>query len=114
RQAGVQCDDAADRGRLHVRVALAEDHVVDDLGVDPGPLDECGEDLTAELLRCDVLELAAEAAHRRAERLADDDVVRGGGCLGHGVSSWVCERWSFVVRTVVMSGKRWGPRPRRR
>src|SRR5690606_20219569 len=74
--AGVQRDDAADRGCLHVRVALAEDDVVDDVGIEAGALQQGGDDLAAELLRRDVLELAAEGAHGGAQRLADDDVVR--------------------------------------
>src|SRR5690606_10938085 len=78
--------DAADRGCLHVRVALAEDDVVDDVGVEAGALQQGGDDLAAELLRRDVLELAAEGAHGGAQRLADDDVVRGCGGLGHSVS----------------------------
>ena len=83
RQSRIEGDDAADRRSLHVRVAVAEDDILNGLARQVGLLQQSCEDLSAELLMRNVLELSAESAHGGAERFADDDV------FGHRVSLWV-------------------------
>ncbi len=79
RQPGVEGRDPADAGGLAVGVALPEDDVVDDLGVDAGAGHQLADDGRAELGGRDVLERAAVAADRGPQRLADDDVTAGQG-----------------------------------
>nr|WP_236853281.1 hypothetical protein [Brevibacterium linens] len=82
-QACVESDDATDGRGLHVRVAVAEDDVIDGVARKIGLFEQSGEHLPAELLGRNVLELSAECSHGGAEGFADDDV------FGHRVSLWV-------------------------
>ena len=79
RQPGVERRDPADRRRLAVRVALAEDDVVDRARLDAGPGQQRADDGGGQLGRGHVAEDAAVAAHRGAQRLADHDVAQGSG-----------------------------------
>src|SRR5699024_1416885 len=69
--------DAADGGPLATGGALAEDYVVDVGPAQPGPFDECGEEVGGEGARVEVAEHAAEAADGGGEGVADDDVTHG-------------------------------------
>ena len=71
----VERHDPADRGRLHRGVAVAEQHVVDGGRVESGALEQRPHDGGGQLVRRDVAQCAAEAADRRAQRLADDRVT---------------------------------------
>ncbi len=71
RQAGVERRDAADRRRLAVRVALAEQYVVDLVGRQLRALQQLSDHGPRELLRRYVLEDPAEPADGRSQRLAD-------------------------------------------
>src|SRR5699024_11767371 len=83
RQSRIEGNDAADRRSLHVRIAVAEDDILNGFARQVGLLQQSCEDLSAELLMRHVLELSAESAHGGAERFADDDV------FGHRVSLWL-------------------------
>ena len=71
RQAGVERGDPADRRGLPVRVALAEDHVVDLGWIDAAALDDRADDGRSEPGGRNVAEDAAEAPDRRPQGLAD-------------------------------------------
>ena len=70
-EARVERGDAADRRRLAVRIALAEDHVVDLARRQRGARDELGDHRRGERGRRHVAEHAAEASHGRAQWFAD-------------------------------------------
>jgi hypothetical protein len=76
-QARVERDDAADRGRLAVRVAVAEHHVVDGGRVEPGPLQQAAQGCLAEFRGGERLQGAAVPADRGADRFADHDLAHG-------------------------------------
>lgn len=78
-QPRVEGGDPADRGGVGGRVGVAQDHLVDPLGIDPGAADDLGDDERRETGRTLVRERAAEAPDRCAQRLADDDI----GLFGH-------------------------------
>jgi hypothetical protein len=73
-QARVERHHPADRRGLRGRVAVAEDHVVDRVAGHPGAVEQGAYDGRAQIRCRHVLQGPAEAAHRRAQRLADDDV----------------------------------------
>ena len=75
RQAGVQRDDAADRGCLAARIAVAENDVLHCGGLDPGAVEQPLECRDAEVHRGQRLEHAAVAADRRAYRFTDDGLA---------------------------------------
>ncbi len=74
RQAGVERGHAPDRGRFAVGVALAEQHVVDRFVRQSGALEHPFDHGAGQLDGRDIPEHAAEAAHRRSQRLADHGV----------------------------------------
>src|SRR5699024_5259889 len=73
---GVQRGDPADRRGFPTRVALAEDHVSDAVRTHPGALDQLTQHGGSEGRDRDVAALPAEAAHRGADRFADDALVQ--------------------------------------
>ena len=75
REARVQRDDPADRGRLHRRVAVPEQDVVDGVGRDAGALDDRADDRRRQLVGRDVAQRPPEPADRGTQRLADDGVT---------------------------------------
>ena len=74
-EAGVERRHPADRRRLGVRVALAENDVVDGARIERGPLEHPADRRRREVGRGDVAEDAAEPPDRRPQRLADDGVA---------------------------------------
>jgi hypothetical protein len=97
-QAGIQCRDAPDGGCLSVRIALAEDDVVDDLRVQLRTADQLSNHRLGQFNGGDVAEHAAVLAHRGAQRLAND-------CISHGFQfSWPPGR--CVVVEILLRGAR--------
>jgi hypothetical protein len=74
-EAGVERGDPADRGGLAVRIALAEDDVVDLTFAQAGTPYQLGEHGGGEVRRGQGGQRAAEAAHRRTDRLTDHHVA---------------------------------------
>ena len=75
RQAGVERRDTPQCGRLAVRVALAEDHVVDELRRERGAAHELLDHRRGQLVTGDVAVHAAEAANGGPQRFADHSLA---------------------------------------
>ena len=77
RQARIERDHAAKRRRVHRRITLRKDHIVHLVLRQAGARHQSFDNCRAEHMRVDILERAAEAADRRADRFTDHDIAHG-------------------------------------